>query len=280
MQIDGNEAAEAVFDQVFSREQQPEAQAEPTGQPRDDSGRFAARDQQSVEPKAEATPAPEAQPQALAEPQPQEQRETAPRMIPLPELQSERQKRQEAERRVAEYEGQLKAFEAMFRQQQPQQPRQEVQAPDPYADPEGYAAFREQRMHVQFRDQIANMSEAMARRQLGDEVVQKATQWALQTGQATQFYMHARDPYGELIDAYKRQEALTRIGSDPDAYEKKLEEQIRAKVLAELKAGTASGQPKPQFPGTLAGATATGKQGNMLSPQAAADAVFARPGGG
>lgn len=282
MSIDNGTADEAVFDQVFARgEVAPEAQAQPDadGPIRDEMGRFAPKSQ----PEPEAQPQPDVKAEAV-EPPPEQQEQRDPstgRMIPLPELMSERQKRQEAERRAAEYEGQIKAFQTMLQNQQRPQPppQQQVQPPDPYADPEGYAQFNQRQMHLQFRDQIANMSEAIARRTFGGEIVEKAQKWALEAGVADRFYLHARDPYGELVEAFKRNEAMQRIGPDPDAYEKQLEDRIRAKVLAELKAGN-NGQPKPQFPGSLATATASGKQGAMLSPQAAADSVFARPAGG
>ena len=77
----------------------------------------------------------------------------------------------------------------------------------------------------------------------------------------------------------KRMMALQKIGTDPNAYEQRIREEERQKVLAELKAGGAGGvggQPKPVFPGSLATATHTGRQGAHLDPQAAADSVFAR----
>jgi len=277
------------FDSVFARddvEDSHDSGAEPVApeaaQPRDEAGRFTSVHNQPVDEPQQAEPAqPEPPPQAS---QPETPPQQQPRLIPLPELQSERQKRQEAERQLAALQGQMQAFQQMYqRPPQQAQPQQEAM-PDPYADPEGWARFQQtqiqrqqEAMQLQVRDQIANMSEVWARRQFGDDLVQKAQQWAIQTGAAQHFFLNARDPYGELIDAYKRQEALTRIGSDVDSYEKRIREEERQKVLAELKAG--GGQPRPTFPGTLANGTPTGRQGGHLDPQTAADSVFARPGG-
>lgn len=265
-------ADNSAVDDVFARNEAapPAADKAAEGALRDEAGRFAARPQ----PEATAT-----QGEAPAEQLPVERDPNTGRMIPLPELLSERQKRQEAERREAEYKAKVDAYERSFQAQRPQpQAAAPVAPPDPFADPEGFARFQGERMEARFRDRIANMSEAIARRTHGNEIVSKAQQWALQTPGAAQYFLESHDPYGELIETFKRQEAMSRIGPDPDAYEKRIREEERQKVLAELKSGT-SGQPRPAFPGTLAGATQAGRAGAVVSPQAAADGVFARPGG-
>lgn len=267
----------AVFDSVFARDEKPEAAPEPQAEDfaRDEKGRFAAV---TPEPQPEAPAEPT--PQAAAPPTEEARDPATGRMIPLPELLSERTKRQEAERRAAEYQGQVKAFEAMLQQrQQPQVQQQPQPMPDPYTDPEGFVSAQMQQLRGQFRNQMMAQSEVMARRHYGNDAVDKAIQAAERNPQILAYFnAQSPDPYGEAVEWSRKQEALARIGSDPDAYEKQLEAKVREKVLAELKAGN-GGQPQPKFPGSLAGATATGKQGAMLSPQAAADAVFARPGG-
>lgn len=293
MQTDSG-TSQDVFDNVFARDEQPAEQtADKTAphyesQPRDDLGKWTS---EQPAPKPEATqvlPAPDQQ--QAAQPAPVETQDTTRdpatgRMIPLPELLNERQKRQEAERRFSDMEARLRAYEqqqAQFAaqyQQNYQQQQQQPPALDPYADPQAFVQQMQDTFQRQMRDQIANMSEAHAVRSFGAEIVQKARDWAIQNGAAQHFYMNARDPYGELIEAYKKAETINRIGPDPDAYEKRIREEERARVLAELKSGGANGQPKPVFPGSLASATATGAQGAVLSPQSAIDAVFARPGG-
>ena len=267
------------FDDVFARNGDatptpaaPEAEGGPV---RDEVGRFAPRTE---------TPASTPEPQAT--PEPTDDARDANRHVPLRELLAERERfkkekglREEFERRATEHETRARTLEQMYHQaqrqpqQQPQQDQpQQQQAPDPYADPEGFAQHQSQQQFLARRNDIANMSEAIARRTHGAEIVDKAIQAALQTGAAQHFYQRAADPYGELIDWYKHQTALQRIGPDPDAYEKSVETKLREKILAELKAGGT--KPQQRFPGSLADATATGVGGQHLTEQAIADELF------
>jgi hypothetical protein len=299
MQIDENRSPDdGGFDSVFARDDVTDSHdsgADPVApeaaQPRDESGRFTSiHNQPEAEVQAQAEPA--AQP-AEGQQEQASQPETDPspsRMIPLPELLGERQKRQEAERQLAEMRGQIQAFQQMQQRapqypQMHQAPAQQQPPPDPYADPEGWAQYqsaqvdqRLKQMEYQFQDRLATTTKAIALKDHGPELVSKAEQWAIQQGIDEQFLWQA-NPYGALMEAYKRNEAMTRIGSDVDSYEKRIREEERQRVLAELKAGGANGQPRPTFPGTLAQATPTGRQGGHLDPQTAADSVFSRPGG-
>lgn len=295
MTIDIETGDEPDFDSVFSREDTTShdseadtvaSEATPAAQPRDEQGRFTSlhghveqEPQAAQQPQAAPTPEQQVKPDQQA-PQVEPLETQQNRHVPLAELRTERQKRQDAERQIAELQGRLKTFEQF--QQRPQAPQQQApreEVPDPYTDPEGYADYRHRQAFVQSREQIANFSEVMARRTFGAELVDKATQWAVQNNVAQHFFYNARDPYGELIDTYKQQQAIARIGSDPDAYEATIRKEEREKVLAELKAGGANGQQQQIFPGSLATATATGRQGGHLDPQTAADSVFSRPDG-
>lgn len=273
MQGESQAATTADFSEVFERDSHDRG-AEPvapdTGQPRDDQGRFAPKQPEATPPEPPVSalvdvPEPASQPRA--------QQEVDPPRVPVTELQKERNKRQEAERRALEIEAQNRAYADMLQRLQQQQPapqQQQVQSPpiDPYTDPEGYGRQILQQAEIRRRHDIANFSESVARRTFGPEIVDKAQKWAIETGVAQNFFMSA-DPYGDLIDAYKRVQAMQEIGPDPSAYKKK----IREEVLAELKAGGTQ-QPAPKFPGSLAGATAAGTQGAHLNPEAAFDAIF------
>lgn len=265
-----------VFDRDSGADTAPPA-AEPAT-PRDEAGRFA--------PKSE--PQQEAQQSA-----PTEQGQAAPETpqdpsgrghhVPLSELLTEREKRkgeaklrEESEKRASEYEARAKTLEQLLQQsrqpapQQAQQPPQQI--PDPFADPEGYARYQDRKAFIDRRNDIANMSEAFAVRAHGRDVVSKAIEAAHKAGVADHFFMRANDPYGELLDWHKQQAAFQRIGPDPDAYEKKLEQSLREKILAELKQGGA--KPQPKFPGSLADATAGGSQGAHLTEEAIANELF------
>lgn len=272
-------ADENPFDGVFDKERnEPAVQSEPApdaGQARDERGRFAAKAQE--QPAESQQPAPQEQQAQPSEQAPLDQ--NANRHVPFPELLSERKQRQEKERLLAESEARNKVYEQQIQQymqqprQQPQPQRQE-QPPDMYADPEGFQQYQQRQFQQQILNATLNLSESSARRHYGAQVVDEAVQAAVRSGVAEQLKF-APDPYAEIVEWHKREKALAKFGTDPDAYEKQLEDKLRQKILGELKAGGAAGQPQTTFPGTLANATATGTQGAHLSPEAAMGSVFA-----
>lgn len=237
---------------------------------RDEAGRFASPDP-AQQPEA---PAAETLPPASDTPS-----EKPGRMVPLAELLAEREKRKSTEVRAREetarqYEERIARLEQTIqRSAQPQQ-RQQPQTPDPVVDPEGYAAYvRAEAVDSVIVPQL-NQSEARARKAHGDQIVNAALQAAQQTGAAQHFTRAAysgqtSDAWGDMVTWYQRQSAIAKIG-DPTAYEKQVEERVRAKVLAELKQG---GTPQ-KFPGSLADATAAGTQGAALSEEAAVKDIF------
>lgn len=267
-----------VFDGVFDREAASEPAPEPTqtegsAPVRDEKGRFAPKAQAEEEPAA-----PEPEPQAPAEPTPAPQDTNASRHVPLSELMAERKKRQEFEQRLMEAEARAKAFEAVsqrqpqfqqapqFQQQQPEPP------PDFYTDPEAALAARIQPMQQQFINAMLHQSEIMARDKYGDKVVDAALQAANAAGdQAKAQFLQTAHPWGEMVKWHKRQQTLSIVGDDPEAYRAKLETELREKIMAELKAP----KPAPKFPGSLAQATATGEQGAVLTEEAAMGSIFA-----
>lgn len=202
------------------------------------------------------------------------------RFVPLTELKSEREKRQEAQRlreesdrRAMEYERRALDAErrALAVQQQYAQPQQQYapQAPDPFTDPEAYREYVEGNARAAAVNERLNISQMMAEQVHGEEVVAKALKAALDAGINQQF-VNQRNPYDALVKWHKQQMAMAEVGDDLGAYEKR----IREKVLAELKAGN-SGQPQQRFPGTLADATASGGQGAILTDEAMMADVFA-----
>jgi hypothetical protein len=202
------------------------------------------------------------------------------RFVPLTELKTEREKRPEVEARLraeSEQRSRMEAELAAARryaaqaQQQFQQPVQQPEAPDPWTDPQGYQAFVEQRAELAALNQRLNMSEMIAEEKFGREVIDKATRWAQQNGLQRSF-IGTRHPYGELVSAYQRAEAMHKIG-DPTDFEKRVREEERQKVLEELKRGPASTQHQ-RFPGTLSDASAAGTQGRVLTDEAIVDDLF------
>lgn len=260
-----------------------------SGQPRDESGRFAPK---SEAPKAEAAPEaqPNAQPQATP-PQIDTPPEQQPRHVPLPELLSEREKRkqeatrrEEAEKRAAAVEAQ---FEALQRQlQMMQQPRQQEQPPDPWSDPQGALAYQRAQIEAMLSDQRAEMSERFARQQYGNDAVNAALEACKRAGEdARRYFSQQRDPYDALVKWHRQSSFLQKVGTDPDAYEKTIQQKAYEQALADLRAGkvlpgqgaSSAAPAAPQrFPGSLASATATGSQAAVLTDEAAFSDVFAR----
>lgn len=266
---------EGVFD---SEAPQETVAAENTdgNRPRDERGRFAPKS----EPKQEAQTPTEP---ALVEPQPQPD-PNANRHVPLSEHLGERNKYKErisqieraqleAEARAKAYEQQLQTLLAQRQQPQPhvQQP---VEEPDPYTDPQGWAQYQRTMVTEMIRQNRAEMSRRFAVSQYGAEAVQQALA-SVPVHIANQLYANSPDPFGDLMEWHKEQQVRKEVGTDLDAFKKRIEEEVRQKVLAELKAGGASGQSQTRFPGTLAAATATGDQGAMLTEEAAMGSIFA-----
>jgi len=279
MTIGGEPTPDEALDDVFARDDSHDSEAEsvasePAGQPRDESGRFA----------AQPAPTPEApQPEASSPPP---QPDTTNRHVPLAELLSERERykaerkaREDFERKALETETRLRVYEQML-QRPPAQPQyQEPQAPDPMMDPEGaYAYQMAQIQRVQLNSRL-DASEFSARSKYGDDLIDAAVEAAIDAGVNMQL-VNERNPYEALVRWHKQHVTMQEIGPDPDAYKSSLKEQARQELLAELKAGKIGidGQPiqPTRFPGSLASATATGKQGAHLTAQTAADSVFAR----
>lgn len=290
MTTGASQAAPAAedFSDVFKRDDH-DSGADPVapdaGQPRDDFGRFAPK-QTDAQPQ-------EPQPQLEQQPaSPDRQDADANRHVPLKELLSERDRykaekkqREDLEFRLRSMEEQNRAFQQLLlrSQQQPAQQQQAPQPPDPYADPQGYQQYvhqyaqqiadqRAREVENRFSNRWANFSERRARKEHGDDVVNAAVKWAGDTNNAAYFMYQADDPYGDLVSAYQRASLIQEVGPNVSEWRKKVEAEVRAKVLAELKAG--GNQPPQRFPGSLASATPTGTQGAHLSPEAAFADIF------
>lgn len=195
-------------------------------------------------PAAAETP-PVATPPAQPEPPPV-------RQVPLSELLEERKRRQAAEEHARNYQ---QFFEAQRQSQQPQ-----PQPIDPVVEPErAYAAMQAQ-MHNMAVNTRANTSEMIIRGQFGDAAVDKAVQ-AAHAANMGEYFMSRPHPYGELMNWHKSQEMAREVGNDPAAYRQKIETEVRAKVLAELKAGA---NPPRNLPPSLSSATNAGSSHEVV----------------
>jgi len=212
------------------------------------------------------------------------------RFVPLKELTSEREKRQEAqkareeearlrqlaEERARQYEVRAQDLERRFQAAQNPPPA----PPDPLMDPEGAFSHIQSVMEAKLLNQALNFSERMARKEHGNEAVNAALEAAQRAGIAGNFARTA-DPYSDMVAWHRRQQNMARVGDDVDAYEKRIREEERQKTIEDLKAGRVSVMPgqtpqQPQrFPGSLIDATASGPQGAQpVSDEAMMKSVF------
>jgi hypothetical protein len=240
MDLDGEST---TIDHLFSAEPAAAPAPEPaTEQPLPPDVAESYQAPQPVAAEPPAPPAPEAVP-----PQPQQH------LVPLAELIETRKRAQFAEETARQAQEQARQLnEAMRRFTQPQQPQaQPKPVIDPEIDPRGaFEALREEQ-HQGMLNMRLDMSERYAREKFGDAAVDAATQAAVDAGY-NQVFVSRPDAYKEMMDWHQGQQVRQQIGTDPAAYERQVEERVRAKVIAEMRAGT---PPPSNLPPSLSTAT-------------------------
>jgi len=281
-------ADDAVLDDVFSSGRDRGGNDAPPAAPEAKAPEAEAKpaEQQPAEPKPEAE-ATDGEPKGYRDPQ-------TGRFVPLAALTTTREKQQaaekardeearlrkEAEDRYAQLERRFAEFER--RQQAVQNPP--AQPPDPNLDPAGAMEHMRHEFFMQQVRQRLNFSEMRAHDKYGAQAVNEALAAANAAGVINdQWVVNSRDFFNDLMTWHKRQQVLQKVGDDPAAYEKSIEERVRAQVLEELKTGNRAvvpGQVPPaaaptRFPGTLADATAAGSSGAQpISDEAMMQGVF------
>lgn len=216
----------------------PEA---PESQPRDESGRFAAKD------KGEAAPAAEGAPPAPTERQ--------SRDVPITALLDEREKRQRAEA----------ALEALRRQQ----PQQQPQMPDPVEDAAGYTqAVYQQIEQMRQSDRLA-MSQFLAEDKYGKALVDEAMAFFdTQPRHVSAQFLTERSPFHAAVAWFQNHKAMQERTA-PD-FEQKLREKIEAELREKIAAEMGS-PPSPRVPRSLADAPGSG---NHVPPVQSSDPLF------
>lgn len=190
------------------------------GPARGPDGKFVA--QTPAETPAEPVEAQATEPAPVAPPAPE------PAHAPITALLDEREKRQAAERRAQEIEARLRAYEQ----------QQQVSVPDAYDDPEGFATFQQQQIEQRIYATNLQWSRRIAEVQHTPQVVAQAHEWGVERCNTDPFFnqkvQSSPDPYGFVIDQWKREQLLAEV--KPDDLE-----QFRA-----WKAQMATGAPQPQ----------------------------------
>lgn len=172
-------------------------------------------------PVADATPAaptPDVQ-QPAPEPAPVEAQAPAPQandpkhgLVPIAAMLDEREKRQELERRLKEFED-TKASS---------QPRE---IPSIQDNPEAFAAHLAEETARTTLNLRFDISEETARAKHGDDTVQSAMDWGMsKSGENPAFaaeYVKQKNPVDWVVKQHKRDKLLGEIGDDPDEYVRK-----------------------------------------------------------
>lgn len=167
--------------------------------------------------------------------------------VPIAAIHDERRKRQELEKRVAEYEARLQQL------QNPPQP-----APDMFENPEGWqnhfgGQIKQQAAQEASFNSLLNTSEMLCRDKFDDFEDAKAKFMELAEANPVLAQQALGDPHPwrkayQLVKNHEKMEALG--ATDATSLEAKLREQIRAELQAELAA-----KPAPAaIPTSLAGA--------------------------
>lgn len=205
--------------------------------------------------------------------------EAGAKHVPLEALETVRSERNDwkgkAIRAEAERDQMRQQLEARGRQQQQQPSGQQGGEQPPADDPM-------QRQIYRMENVVLNTSERAARKDHGNETVEKAwarVQQEFAQNPALQYQIaNAPDPWDQVVQHGKRLLAMDEIGNDPAAFRKKLEEQIRAELAAAAPGGGAAPDPSkpaaPRLPESLAGARSAGARGTTWTGPQPFDQLF------
>jgi hypothetical protein len=134
---------------------------------------------------------------------------TSRQMAPVGAVKAERQKRQEAERKAAEYQAELEKIRAAQRQ------------PDQYNDDPYFNEFREKVRAEMFEERLLD-SDERAREKYGPETVAEAAEWAKSrmavdpTLKAS--FLASRKPIEMLVEQFQRDQKVSALLTDEEAY--------------------------------------------------------------
>lgn len=217
-----------LFDSALSDEpiEQVEAQAEPAqeagGQPRDESGRFAPKEQAVEAAPAQAEPAPQGKDEAH---------------VPSWRLREERERAEAAETRARQIEAN---WQRQFQELQSRLPKpDEPKAPDVFEDPNKFLEYGVQRAVDPIKSEIGQLREFYSRREAirehGQEKVTAAYNAIAQGMQSRdpevmatyQRAMQSMDPFGEIVSWHQQKTVFNQIGNDPNKwFEQELEKRL------------------------------------------------------
>lgn len=195
-----------------------------------------------VAPEPAPAPAPPA-PVAAAKPEP------APDADPATDPKSPRWYREHMQKTNRELT-ELRARVANPAPVQPQPHPQPTRAPlpNPAEDPQGYheavtRGFTQQMQDFALQTTLS-LSERFARQQHGGEAFEDCKAWLTTRPDLEAYFIQQPDPWMAAFQHYSRERLAEEIGDDPAAYRTRIEQEIRAKLEAEM-AGREIPQPAP-----------------------------------
>lgn len=268
---------EALADESKAPEPAPEPSPEPEPQteerPRDEAGRFVAKDKE-----AESKP--------VEQPEPREEKsegnipswrlkeEADARREALAQLETERRQRETFQRQLWELQQKLQAKEQL-----PEEPI------DIFADPDAWKQAERRKFEGEMRQMRGEMSLQLAGIKYGDQTLKDAFQ-ALQTevmsGNTTphRLVMESNNPGETLVSWFKREQTMKLVGDNPETFvEKVLNEALEdrdflAKALEKAR-GVATTQPtQVKLPPSLNKATASQSNAGPSDTDTSDTAIF------
>jgi hypothetical protein len=248
-------STERPLDEIMSERDAPEGGMPPPPEddrspvmdrPRDERGRFAPRTENDDD---DGSKPPSAQPD----------KNVPDGYVPIQAMDARLAKSEERLHALIQQNQQLMA--AMQGRAQPQQPAQP--APDFFDNPDAAFDHRLQQAMgpVQQQQQaiVERFSSMMAVEKFGLEPVQEAygalAQRVQQFGAQDPTYlriMRSQHPYGELVRWHQEQSALSRYGSDPEAY---INAEIERRMQERMQGQPGTRGPAPRFPSPMSGPT-------------------------
>lgn len=178
------------------------------------------------------------------------------------------------------------------------QAQPEFEIPDPKTDPEGYQEYTRQLSEIRIINERLNMSEVFARDKHGDKRIDEVQNWFIERAKADpplfQRIMQSRNPYGEAIKEYDKEQLLQSL-SDPAeraAYDEWKKQRaavppapggsppVQQPTQPAAAAKPAAAQPQPPaapLPTSIASMPGAGNGGNIAIPVgngAAFDSIF------
>lgn len=176
-------------------------------------------------------------------------------LVPRKALIEERKKRQDYERKLAEFEAKLAQMSAPKPQPQPQQQFQMPERPDPWTDPEGALRWEQQQREVAlYETRVVMSEELMSQKPDYEEAKAVFIQAAQQDPALAQKLVRHPMPAKFVYEEGKKLKALSEIGNDPASYRERLEAEIRERLMAEMQANpSVPATPRAPAPKSLAG---------------------------